>query len=187
MLLSINDLEPADILLSTGKSVVSTAIRGGTMSRYSHAALYIGNGQVIESIGSGVTQQSLSSAMSDDTLVTVYRRINMRDAQAKKVIQYAKAQLGKKYDAAGAIGGGVTSASGVFIGIFLGPLVTTAAVGADLLNRHNPEAAFYCSELVAIAFEKAGVPLGSGAASTTPADISRSHVLNYIGDLKKSA
>ena len=53
-----------------------------------------------------------------------------------------------------------------------------------------PEAGVFCfpesmspAELVAMAFEHANVPLGSGAASTTPADISRSHVLNYLGNL----
>lgn len=83
-------------------------------------------------------------------------------------------------------GGGVTSGSGIIIGIFLSPIVVAAGISADLYNRHNPDASFYCSELIAIAFEKAGVPSGSGAASTTPKDISRSHVLNYVGDLKRA-
>ncbi|CDI02550.1 conserved hypothetical protein [Candidatus Competibacter denitrificans Run_A_D11] len=185
-MLTISDLKPADILLSTGEAKASKVIRGGTMSRYSHAALYIGKSQIIEAIGSGVTLQSLEDAMSDDTLVSVYRRLRMSDEQGLQVIRYAKEQIGKKYDYVGAFGGGVTSGPGFLIGIFLSPIVIGAGVAADLYNRMNPEAAFYCSELVAIAFEKAAVPLGSGAASTTPADISRSHVLNYIGDLKKT-
>jgi len=186
-MLTISDLKPADILLSTGDAKVSTVIRGGTISRYSHAALYIGDSQIIEAIGSGVTLQSLQDAMSDDSLVSVYRRLRMSDEQGLQVIRYAKQQIGKKYDYVGAFGGGVTSGPGFLIGIFLSPIrpIIIAGVVADLYNRLNPEAAFYCSELVAIAFEKASVPLGSGAASTTPADISRSHVLNYVGNLKK--
>lgn len=185
-MLTISDLKPADILLSTGDAKASKVIRGGTMSRYSHAALYIGNSQIIEAIGSGVTLQSLQDAMSDDTLVSVYRRLRMSDEQRLQVIRYAKEQIGKKYDYVGAFGGGVTSVSGFLIGIFLSPIIVEAGIAADLYNRLNPEAAFYCSELVAIAFAKANVPLGSGAASTTPADISRSHVLNYVGDLKNT-
>ncbi|GAB4262273.1 MAG: hypothetical protein Kow0065_12930 [Methylomicrobium sp.] len=185
-MLAINQLKPADILLSTGSAAASVVIRMGTVSRYSHAALYIGDGQIVEAIGSGVTRQSLQDAMSDDTLVSVYRRLRMSDEQGLQVIRYAKQQVGKKYDYSGAAGGGITSGPGIVIGIFLGPIVAAAGVGADLYNRYNPEASFYCSELVAIAFEKAGVPLGSGAASTTPQDISRSHVLNYVGDLKKT-
>ncbi len=191
-MLSVNDLKPADLLLSTGRAAASVVIRVGTVSRYSHAALYIGNSQIIEAIGSGVTLQSLQDAMSDDTLVSVYRRLQMSDGQGQQVIRYAKQQLGKKYDYSGAVGGGVTSGPGFVFGIFLGRIVpiiggivAIGGIGADLYNRYNPESSFYCSELIAIAFEKAAVPLGSGAASTTPSDISKSHVLNYVGDLKK--
>ena len=185
-MLSISDLQPADILLSTGSAAASVVIRCGTVSRYSHAALYIGDSQIVEAIGSGVTRQSLQDAMSDDTLVSVYRRLHLSAAQGLQAIRYAKAQVGKKYDYSGAFGGGITSGPGFVIGIFLSPIVGLAGVGADLYNRNNPEASFYCSELVAIAFEKAGASIGSGAASTTPSDISRSHVLNYVGDLKKT-
>ncbi len=185
-MLSSNDLKPADILLSTGSAAASIVIRSGTLSRYSHAALYIGNSQIVEAIGSGVTQQSLQDAMSDDTLVAVYRRMRMSDAQRLQAIRSAKAQVGKKYDYAGAAGGGITSGPGFVIGLFLSPIVAIGGISADLYNRSNPEASFYCSELVALAFEKAGAPIGSGAASTTPSDVSRSHVLNYIGDLKKT-
>lgn len=183
-MLSASDLRLADILLSTGEAAVSYAIRGATVSRFSHASLYIGDGQIVEAIGSGVTRQTLRDAMSDDTLVSVYRRLRMSDAQAQQVVRYVKQQVGESYDYSGALGGGVTSPSGFIVSLFLSPIVTVAGIGADLYNRADPEASFYCSELVALAFERANVPLGSGAASTTPADISHSHVLNYMGDLK---
>lgn len=190
-MLSQSDLRPGDILLSTGSATVSGVIRAGTGSRFSHAALYVGNGEIIEAIGEGVVRQSLDRAMRDDTLVCVYRRIQMSDAQAQQVIRYASAQVGKPYDEAGAAGAGVTSGRGAVISVFAGalmPVVGSAgvayALGADLMNRWNPERSFFCSELVALAFDRANVPLGSGAASTTPADISSAHVLNFIGNLK---
>lgn len=185
-MLSPDNLRLADILLSTGGAKVSSVIRGATVSRFSHASLYIGAGQIVEAIGSGVTLQSLRDAMSDDTLVSVYRRLRMSDEQARQVVRYVRQQVGKAYDYAGAAGGGVTSPSGFVLSLFLSPIVTFGGIAADLYNRANPDASFYCSELVALAFESAKVPLGSGAASTTPADISRSHVLNYVGDLKKT-
>ena len=64
--MDLSDLELADILLSTGSAAASVVIRAGTVSRYSHAALYIGNGQIIEAIGSGVTRQGIRDAMADD-------------------------------------------------------------------------------------------------------------------------
>lgn len=185
-MLGPDDLRPADILLSTGGAKASAVIRGATVSRFSHAALFIGEGRIIEAIGSGVTLQALRDAMADDTLVSVYRRLRMSDEQARQAVRYAREQVRqrKAYDYSGAAGGGVTSGSGFVISLFLSPIVTFGGVAADLYDRANPDAAFYCSELVAMAFESANVPLGSGAASTTPADIARSHVLNYVGDLK---
>jgi len=185
-MLASTDLQLADILLSTGGAKASAVIRGATVSRFSHASLYIGEGQIVEAIGSGVTLQSLRDAMSDDTLVSVYRRLRMSAEQSRQVVRYVRLQVGKVYDYAGAVGGGITSPSGFVLSLFLSPIVTFGGIAADLYNRANPDAAFYCSELVALAFENAHVPLGSGAASTTPADISRSHVLNYVGDLKKT-
>lgn len=202
-MLTESDLKPADILLSTGDAKVSAAIRIGTGSRYSHASLYAGNGEIIEAIGEGVVRQSLGRAMRDDTLVCVYRRMRMSDAQAQQVLRYASSQIGKAYDETGAIGAGVTSGRGaLMLTVFAGsmmrvpvPIVGAAAalgtaaftgfaLGADLMNRWNPERSFFCSELVALAFEKANVPLGSGAASTTPQDVASAHVLNFIGTLK---
>ena len=62
------EMQPADIIVSTGSGAVSAVIRTGSLSPYSHAALYIGNGEVIEAIGEGVVRQSLANALSDDTL-----------------------------------------------------------------------------------------------------------------------
>jgi cell wall-associated NlpC family hydrolase len=182
-----DELQAADILLSTGDAAVSWVIRGATVSRFSHAALYVGDGDIVEAIAEGVVRQSLEKAMGDDTLVVAYRRIGISAAQARQVVRYVMEakNAGKKYDALGAVGAGVTSPSGFAIGMFVSPIVTIGAVHADLANRLDPEAKFFCSELVALAFEKAGVPLGRGsAASTSPADIERSHVLNLIGELK---
>ncbi len=189
-MLTVNDLRPADILLSTGDAAASSAIRFGTGSRFSHAALYAGNGEIIEAIGEGVVRQSLARAMRDDTLVCVYWRIGMSDAQAGQAIRYATVQIGKPYDELGAVGAGVTSGRGFVLSVFAGAINPIAALGvnvaiaADVINRLNPERTFFCSELVALAFEKAGVPLGRGAASTTPQDVASAHVLNLIGTLK---
>lgn len=189
-MLNQSDLSTADILLSTGTSGTSRAIRAMSGSRYSHAALYIGNGEIIEAIGAGVVRQDLSRAMADDTLVSVYRRLRMSSAQANMVVRYATSQIGKPYDEMGALGGGATSTGRggvitVFASWIIAPVIGVVLVGADVVNRINPESSFYCSELVALAFDHANVSLGSGAASTTPGDISSAHVLNFIGHLKQ--
>lgn len=190
-MLSDRDLRPADILLSTGDAAVSAVIRAGSGSRFSHAALYIGGGEIIEAIGEGVVRQSLARAMGDDTLVSVYRRLRMSDAQAQQIIRYASTQVGRPYDAAGAAGAGSGSGRGFMITVLaaaivpgLGSLTQSALVTADAINQHNPGRSFFCSELVAMAYAEAGVPIGSGGASTTPGEIESAHVLNLVGNLK---
>jgi len=188
--MDISNLKTADILLSTGDATVSAVIRAGTASRFSHAALYAGNNEIIESIGQGVVRQPLARAISDDTLVAVYRRIQMSEQQGNQVVRYAAMQIGKPYDQAGAVGAAASSPTGFALIVFGGPFgqsITGAGLGADIMNRLNPERSFFCSELVALAFDHAGVSLGRGAASSTPADISSAHVLNQVGYLKGGA
>lgn len=58
--LSVDELIPGDVLLSSSKGMVSFAIRAGSgMGRYSHAALYLGAGLYIEA----TTERGLSFGM----------------------------------------------------------------------------------------------------------------------------
>lgn len=70
-------LRPADIIVSTTGAAVSGVIRVGTGSPVSHAALYAGNGEVIEAIGQGVVQRGLDKALADDLLAVAYRAPHM--------------------------------------------------------------------------------------------------------------
>ena len=56
MSIGVDALQPADIIVSTARHAVSYAIRAGTLSAISHAMLYVGNGKVIEAVGSGVRE-----------------------------------------------------------------------------------------------------------------------------------
>jgi len=179
-----SSLQKADILLSTGEATESTAIRLLSASRFSHAALYSGDGKIIEAVGEGVVDPSLATAISDDTLVAVYRRRGMSSALSNAVIRYAQRQLGKSYDYTGALGAGATSVPGAaavaVMPIGTGPI----ALASDIANRLFPESSFFCSELVAMAYKNANVPITSGAASTTPADLANAETLSLVGYLK---
>lgn len=182
--LETSALRPADILLSTGDSAVSTVIRTGSASRYSHAALYVGNGRLVEAIGQGVIEQSLAHAMSDDTLVAVFRRNPLSSSQAASVIRYARRQVGKSYDASGAAGAGGSTLSGSLISFLINPALSSALAVADGINMINSESSFYCSELVTQAYANASVPLVRVAASTTPGQVGSSRHVVLIGKLK---
>ncbi len=66
--MSIDDraLEVGDIIVSTTSERVSEIIRDVTGSKVSHSALYVGDGMIVEAIGSGVRLQTLEDALADD-------------------------------------------------------------------------------------------------------------------------
>jgi len=181
---SIKSLKTGDILLSTGTSGVSQVIKVFTNSKFSHTALYIGAGNVIEAIDKGVVINSLTKAMSNDILVSVYRKNDLTSMEGLYVAENAKRYVGKPYDVAGAMGAGVTSSAGVIASLFVSPAAGLYGLYADAQNRKNPTSAFFCSELVVWAFKRSGVALDSNVSSATPEDIANFKSLTYLGNLK---
>src|SRR5882724_945324 len=72
-----SELRPADIIVSTGRSYISGAIRTATGTDYSHTILYIGDGRVIEAISDGVVERDLSVALAEASLAVALRRRHM--------------------------------------------------------------------------------------------------------------
>lgn len=180
------NMQAADIIVSTGSGTVSAVIRTGSGSPYSHAALYVGEGKIIEAIGEGVVRQTLDSALSDDTLAVVYRRKGLTPAQANLVIRYVSAQVGKSYDYAGVAGASKYTTGGMLMRLVSIPLGVLQDAG-ELLNTASPESSFFCSELVLRAFEQANAPITfKPATASNPSDIPGSHQVQYVGHLKSS-
>jgi uncharacterized protein YycO len=177
-------MQAADIIVSTATGAASAVIRTGSFSRFSHAALYIGGGEVVEAIGEGVVKRSLTDKLLHDTLAVVYRRKYLSSAQAGLVVQFAKRQVGKPYDFAG-VAGASSHTTGGFIARFLFiPIGVVQDVGA-LSNMISPDSKFFCSELVLRAFQEADAPVTAGSPQTSaPGDIPLSHLVEYVGDLK---
>ncbi len=177
-------LQAADVIVSTGTGAVSGVIRAGTLSRYSHAALYIGNGEVIEAIGEGVVRQSLADALRDDVLAVAYRRVGLSSSQASQVVRFAARQVGKSYDYGGVVGSSARTAGGTVGRVIFIPLGVIQGAAA-VANMLSPDSSFFCSELVLRAFEDAGAPITFiSATMSTPSDIPGSHRMSYVGHLK---
>ena len=72
---SINpsELRPADLLVTTGRSYISGAIRTATGTDYSHTVLCIGGNRVIEAIAEGVVERDLSLPLGEATLAVALR------------------------------------------------------------------------------------------------------------------
>jgi cell wall-associated NlpC family hydrolase len=158
-------LQPADIIVSTTRAGVSGVIRIGTRAVVSHAALYVGGGDVIEAIGAGVVRRTLDAALSDDALAVAYRSPNIDPAVASRVVGFAAAQLGKPYSVKGA----ALSADKILCRV-VGPL----------------PASFFCSQLVFESYRRAGMPLTSSPSQcVTPGDavVIAEKNLTYVGHL----
>ncbi|QEH38751.1 hypothetical protein OJF2_73570 [Aquisphaera giovannonii] len=97
-LLNTSDLKVGDILFSTTSADESNLIRKLTNSAYSHAALYIGNGKIIDATSKGVTARELSALTGDATRVGVMRVNGITTAQAFKAYTTAHELVGKGYN-----------------------------------------------------------------------------------------
>ncbi len=174
-------LQPADLLVSTTAASISGVIRKATNSPVSHAMLYLGGGSVIEAIGEGVTERSLSAAIRDATLAVGYRVKGLNPAIAPAVVRFARQWVGKKYDALGALGGGAAHNL-----MFCAALGIGLCVGAHK-GRFASEDKFYCSEVVFEAFRLAGVPLITRRSDiSVPHDVVSVYLdgrLLYVGHL----
>ena len=165
-LITISQLKKGDVILSTTSDFVSKVVKVGTNSKFSHARLYIGNSDVIEAIEPEVIQNDLSNVMKHDLYTAVYRVDNLTQTQKNNIVLYADMQRGKEYDLSGAIGS-----------VGISPVLT-------LQNLMFSEADFYCSELIAFSYKKAGVKLEVFSSQTTPKDLAHNNKLKYVGHLK---
>lgn len=85
------------VLLFRGKGLLSLAIRWQTRGKYSHVAILLPDGRVIEAWpGQGVRLRQMSAEDWDD--VDVFRVKGMTEAQWRVAIDYLHSRLGAKYD-----------------------------------------------------------------------------------------
>ncbi len=152
------------IALYRGVSALSRMIRWATRGPYSHAALLLDDGSVIEAWRRGVCRARPFAHHLPGTQIDVFAfRRPLADAEAGKIIDAALGQLGKPYD---------------WTNIFRS------------LSRRSTvwNEAWFCSELVAWACAGAGRPLLIAEPSIiTPHHISWSTELEHAGTLTRSA
>jgi uncharacterized protein YycO len=187
--ITVAQLRVADIIVSTTDADISRAIRTGMGADISHAALFTQPNYVIEAIGDGVVEHTYDIAYREATLAIALRRRNLTEENKASVVANARRFAGLPYDAVGAAGSGMTSRRGAAIGVggvLISPLGSAIGQGAIWNNAReaNRDTKFFCSELVARAFELAGVPIVDSAATyTNPRAIRVSSQLIYVGHL----
>jgi uncharacterized protein YycO len=140
-------MKTVSIIFRRSNLIGSRILKTVLWSEWSHCGIIDGDTVIEAAAFHGVVRTSLEQFKADGTHYTIID-IHLDDETAEKVLENARSQLGKKYD-------------------YLGLL------GIAFRNRHAEERnAWFCSELVAWAFEQAGHPLVRKAVwRVTPQDI----------------
>lgn len=93
--MNLDQISKPAVLLFHGRGIISSLIRWQTRGNYSHAALLLPNGQILESWqGAGVRVKTLKNWDGID----IYHVDGIKSDQWVSAIKFAEAQLGKKYD-----------------------------------------------------------------------------------------
>jgi cell wall-associated NlpC family hydrolase len=151
--IGLKDLRPGDIILNTTSGFVSDAIKVFSNSNYNHAAIYVGNGQVVEAVAKGVKQTNLKDFLNDDHIerVMVLRRGDLNDTRRQAIADFAISKVGKPYNYGGVLENGLT----------------IKHLNADYPHRNN----YYCSQLVAAAYSSAGARLDRETLDLSPGEL----------------
>ena len=91
-------LYPCDIVLFAGKSFISRGIKLFSGSKWSHTALFLGSGYVIEATQAGVEKNLLAPLVKKADRIAVLRIFNLTVENTELMKAKAYSLLGDKYD-----------------------------------------------------------------------------------------
>ena len=193
------DLQAGDILLSSGTSLNALSIRVSTLSPVSHAALYMGEGRVIEAIGSGVRELPLDAFVAEAEAVVAFRHPGVLPEHAPKLAEFVQAQLGQPYNQMGILLQAPFTLERRLceLPVLPGPIRDFCLRGIALVQLGlGPNDRFFCSQLVLEAYKRAGLPLtDADPRLAAPVDllhmregdvpsVKTHQALRYVGHLK---
>ena len=183
-ILDLNDIQPADIIVTRSATPQSRLIQQGSCADYSHALLAVYKGEGIEAVGSGVRKEKLGDLLYEAEAATLYRHTQMNAHFAAWICHYAELQRGKKYDTFGALRSATESGCSPLIGKTQAGFYIQVADNIKAMREGGHDMTFFCSELVVRAFEAAKLPLVNIAArSATPGALIKSNYLKLIKEL----
>jgi hypothetical protein len=99
----ISDLRKGDILLNKTKGFISETIQNFSGAMYNHAAIYVGNGMIVEAVSTGVRLITLKQFLQDDHIVRtmVVRNANLDAARLDAIANFAISKVNLPYNLAG--------------------------------------------------------------------------------------
>lgn len=169
------ELRPGDILLTSMSGFRSVAIRLMTFAPVSHVAIYIGDRQVVEAVGSGVRVRGIDELLQEEAVVLALRYPDLSAQQARSIKEYALEKSGAGFNYLG-----VTLHVPLSIGRRLcelplvpSPLRDACIRSMGVINQMaTSEGRLFCSQLVLQAYRHAEVPMtDADPRLISPADI----------------
>jgi hypothetical protein len=168
-------LQPGDILLTSMSGFTSAGIRLMTFAPVSHAAVYVGDRQVVEAVGSGVRVRGIDELLEEETVVLVLRYPDLSTEQARSIKDYALEKSGTGFNYLGVMLQVPLSISRRLCEL---PLVPSALRDACIRSMGvisqvaASESRLFCSQLVLQAYRHAEVPMtDADPRLISPADI----------------
>lgn len=155
--LKADDLQVGDVLVSTTSAVISQIIKVATWGQYSHAALYVGDGQVVDATADGVKQRSLKTFLGEASKVGVLRAKRVASTVTRQVVEHARKLIGTQYNYQG-LAGMALDRMACFAKNTLDAarcLRSVASVPKPFMNSNS----YFCSQLVDTAWRRAGIKL----------------------------
>ncbi|AKJ42405.1 YaeF family permuted papain-like enzyme [Pragia fontium] len=196
-------MQAGDILLSSPIGPTSMGIRLFSGSSVSHAAIYLGNEQVVEAVGgSGVQIISLDKMVDHNSKIIVLRVPQLSEQQALSIRNFSESKVGIKYNYNGVallapfmLTRQLCSLN-PFSSTFRNSCMNTLAQ-IQLGSDEDANGKFFCSQFIIEAYNQAGLPITASAPVwVSPVDLlhmregdiaslTPNKQLLYIGHLKR--
>ena len=198
-LIAAEALQPGDILLTAGSGLTSVGIQVLTLAPVSHAALYVGDGQVIEAVGEGVRTRAVHAVLEEEAMVVAFRHPGTTPEAATLMRDFAHDKVGSRYGYLGVVLHAPFAVERRVCELPLVPgLVRDFCLrGVALVQLGTgSDDRFFCSQFVLEAYRHAGLPITTAQAHwMSPADLLHmraddvpsmtvQQTLHYVGHLK---
>jgi len=181
-------LRPGDVLLVHLNSFHMSSLpirlgnffkRGFAERKWTHTAMYVGDGKVIESLafGVGVVERDFADTYLKGTHnIRVLRHKNASPEKLRKAVEFCKSQVGDKYEQAEQV---------YFVLNYLVSPSFRFALENEFVDRlFRNERSFFCSQLVARSFLEAGCyPFERAPRKIMPLDFYNRFVFDKVAEM----
>ncbi|MHA1831074.1 MAG: YiiX/YebB-like N1pC/P60 family cysteine hydrolase [Candidatus Helarchaeota archaeon] len=166
----LEQLKCGDIILFYNRrNLISRVIAKITKSNWDHVGIYIGYGMVVEATWPKIKLTHIFNWLKPEIYnIKILRYKTYLDKYSRKTIRhYVLSQLGKQYDLVGIFG-------------FLFSIIFKSKKLKHIIQHIDK---FYCSELVAKAYQELDLYFKDSSIEISPEDINTSNKVKVIGEI----